>query len=160
MEIEAQLVYGYGVTASEVLHGAGEERLREEKSAEPEIVGFAVVVPDLERNRTTLQYIMCILISTKRKCLSTTDYNLSTVSIEKITFDLSLLRTTVRNRTLKEINTVTYGIVIYILQEKIIIMEAYKKKRRIIVTLKKAILMEHNKFVPFYNEKKSIKSLN
>lgn len=49
LEIEAQLVYGYGVTASEVLHGAGEERLREEKSAEPEIVGFAVVVPVLER---------------------------------------------------------------------------------------------------------------
>ena len=48
LKLEAALVDGYGVLSGVVLHGAGEEGLREEEAREPEDGGFAVVVPVLQ----------------------------------------------------------------------------------------------------------------
>lgn len=47
-EVEAQLIDGHRVTAGEILHRPREKCPGVEKSAEPEVIGLAVVVPSLK----------------------------------------------------------------------------------------------------------------
>lgn len=50
LKIETQLIDWRGVTACEILQRAREKRLGEKQSADPEVVGLAVVVPRLKTN--------------------------------------------------------------------------------------------------------------